>query len=100
MPKRLSQRRLPFRVLPVMLLAVLLMLTVKVTDVWNGFASLAVQVTTAQAQAQGQPTPAKADQKAGAPQAAGQKADERTDRADSDAHGGNHEKPAVGEGLE
>jgi|SRR5579871_3808284 len=75
MPKRLSQRRLPFRVLPVMLLAVLLMLTVKVTDVWNGFASLAVQVTTAQAQAQGQPTPAKADQKAGAPQAAGQKAE-------------------------
>ena len=67
MPKRLSHRRLPFRVLPVMLLAVLLMLSVKVTDVWNGFASLAVQVTTAQAQAQGQPTaPAKGDQKAGA----------------------------------
>jgi flagellar motility protein MotE (MotC chaperone) len=75
MPNRLSHRRLPFRVLPVMLLAVLLMLTVKVTDVWNGFASLAVQVTTAQAQAQGQPTSTKADQKAGVPRAADQKAE-------------------------
>ena len=75
MPKSLSHRRLPFRVLPVMLLAVLLMLTVKVSDVWNGFASLAVQVKTAQAQAQGQPVaPAKSDQKGAATPSAGQAA--------------------------
>jgi flagellar motility protein MotE (MotC chaperone) len=48
-----------------MLLAVFLMLTVKVSDVWNGFASLNpnnIQLTTAQAQAQNQPA-AKADAK-------------------------------------
>jgi flagellar motility protein MotE (MotC chaperone) len=45
---------MPVRVLPLTLLAVFLMLTVKVGDVWHGFASLTqnIQVTTAQAQAQ------------------------------------------------
>jgi flagellar motility protein MotE (MotC chaperone) len=51
------RRRLPVRVLPVTLLAVFLMLTVKVGDVWTGFAALTqtVQLTTSQALAQGQP---------------------------------------------
>ncbi len=62
----LSYRRLPVRVLPVTLLAVFLMLTIKVGDVWNGFASLTqnIQLTTAQAQAQGA---AKTDAKAEGP---------------------------------
>jgi flagellar motility protein MotE (MotC chaperone) len=58
------------RVLPMTLLAVFLMLTVKVGDVWNGFASLTenLQLTTTQALAQGQPAKpdAKSDAKPGA----------------------------------
>src|SRR5450432_2535322 len=54
MPRALSHRRMPIRVLPLTLLAVFLMLTVKVSDVWHGFSALQnIQVTTAQAQAQG-----------------------------------------------
>ena len=51
-----SRRRLPIRVLPMLLLAVFLMLTVKIGEVWNGFASLSqtIQVSPATAQAQGQ----------------------------------------------
>src|SRR5260221_4645035 len=63
MSRVLSHRRLPIRVLPLTLLAVFLMLTVKVSDVWNGFASLTqnIQVSSAQAQAQGLAAAQKAD---------------------------------------
>jgi flagellar motility protein MotE (MotC chaperone) len=60
MTQLFSRRRLPIRVLPMLLLAVFLMLTVKVGDVWNGFASLSrnIQVTAATAQAQAPSLPA------------------------------------------
>jgi flagellar motility protein MotE (MotC chaperone) len=60
---------MPVRVLPLTLAAVIVMLFVKVGDVWHGFAALteSIQVTTAQAQAQ---APAAADAAATKPDAA------------------------------
>jgi flagellar motility protein MotE (MotC chaperone) len=60
MPRVLRHRRARFRVLPWTLVAVAVMLTVKVGDVWHGFAALTqnIQVTTAQAQAQAPQTAA------------------------------------------
>ena len=65
---------MPVRVLPITLAAVIVMLFVKVGDVWHGFAALteSIQVTTAQAQAQAQaPATAVADATAAKPEAAG-----------------------------
>jgi len=63
---------MPVRVLPITLAAVIVMLFVKVGDVWHGFAALteSIQVTTAQAQAQA-PATAAADATAAKPEAAG-----------------------------
>jgi len=63
---------MPVRVLPITLAAVIVMLFVKVGDVWHGFAALteSIQVTTAQAQAQA-PATAGADATAAKPEAAG-----------------------------
>ena len=63
---------MPVRVLPITLAAVIVMLFVKVGDVWHGFAALteSIQVTTAQAQAQA-PATAVADATAAKPEAAG-----------------------------
>jgi len=53
---KLKTRRLPIRLLPLLMLAAFLLLTIKVGDVWNGFATLSktIQVSPATAQAQGQ----------------------------------------------
>jgi flagellar motility protein MotE (MotC chaperone) len=63
MSKKVS-RRLPIRVLPMLLVALFLLLTVTISDVWDGFSSLSnnIQVSTATAQAQAQANIAAAQQ--------------------------------------
>jgi len=67
MTNPMSSRRLPVRVLPITLLAVLLMLTLRLGSVWQGFTSLSggLQVVANQAQAQDPPAPGAAPAKPG-----------------------------------